>query len=349
MTVTTLDSNVDPRARAAYALSRQHQLTQAQVRAQIVAGVLGIWATVNSEQLLASWTSGVLERIFSLVSLGQYTVASQARSFVKETLSVQGAEVDIPEIDPFRFAGISSDGQSLDSLLTGAVAHTFERLGRGDSSAAALKAGADFLTLATSTQISDAGRAADQVAITAAEPTSPDFEAAGPAPTEPKKLRYGWVRMLTPPSCSRCAILAGQFYKWNDGFLRHPMCDCRHIPAIEAVALDVETDADEYFNSLTREEQNKYFGVANSRAIRDGADIYQVVNATTRKGAMFTADRGRRYTTEGTTRRGFAYVRMREAKRKGKVLRPTPWQLYKDAKGNREDAIEFLRRFGYIL
>src|SRR5690606_41194169 len=41
----------------------------------------------------------------------------------------------------------------------------------------------------------------------------------------------GYVRMLNPPSCSRCAILAGRWFRWNDGFLRHPRCDCVHIPA----------------------------------------------------------------------------------------------------------------------
>ena len=34
--------------------------------------------------------------------------------------------------------------------------------------------------------------------------------------------RVGYVRYLSPPSCSRCAILAGRFYRWSTGFLRHP-------------------------------------------------------------------------------------------------------------------------------
>lgn len=352
MTVTTPEWTADPRARAAYALSAQHQASQAEIRASIVTGVLGAWATINVQQLVASWFGGILDRIFTLVSLGQETVASDASSFVKATLGVQGIEVDIPIIDALRFAGISSDGRSLDTLLTGAVAHTFERLNRGDSPDVALKAGADFLTLVTSTQISDAGRAADQVAIVSAIPASPNVELAQPdrnTPPSRRNLRYGWVRMLTPPSCSRCAILAGQFYKWNDGFLRHPMCDCRHIPAIEDLGSDLTTDAKEYFNSLTREQQDRYFGVANSRAIREGADINQVVNATTRQGAMFTADDGRRYTREGTARRGVAGSRIKRSGNRGKVLRPTPWQIYKDARGSREEAVRLLRKFGYIL
>src|SRR5699024_12118926 len=31
----------------------------------------------------------------------------------------------------------------------------------------------------------------------------------------------GYVRMLNPPSCSRCAILAGRWYRWNDRSEEH--------------------------------------------------------------------------------------------------------------------------------
>src|SRR5690606_23965723 len=33
-----------------------------------------------------------------------------------------------------------------------------------------------------------------------------------------------YVRMLTPPSCSRCTVLAGRWYRKNAGFARHPGC-----------------------------------------------------------------------------------------------------------------------------
>src|SRR5690348_18342012 len=37
--------------------------------------------------------------------------------------------------------------------------------------------------------------------------------------------------LLNPPSCQRCAILAGRWYRWSQGFLRHPRCDCVNLPA----------------------------------------------------------------------------------------------------------------------
>src|SRR5699024_3123647 len=92
----------------------------------------------------------------------------------------------------------------------------------------------------------------------------------------------GYVRMINPPSCDRCAILAGKRYLWNEGFLRHPNCDCIHIPASENVAGDFRTDPYEYFKSLSESEQDRIFGKANAEAIRDGADIFQVTNTRMR-------------------------------------------------------------------
>ena len=177
-------------------------------------------------------------------------------------------------------------------------------------------------------------------------------------------VNVGYVRMLTPPSCDRCVILAGKWYRWNQGFKRHPNCDCRHIPATEAIAGDITVDPMEYFNSLSIADQNKYFGKANAEAIREeGADIFQIVNARMTYGSVFTADDGRRYTREGITSRSLA---AKQRRRLGlpklsaridefgripvgrPVLRPTVWQIYRDAKGSRTAARQALIEFGYI-
>lgn len=34
----------------------------------------------------------------------------------------------------------------------------------------------------------------------------------------------GHIRYVNSPSCARCAILAGRFYRWSSGFQRHPHC-----------------------------------------------------------------------------------------------------------------------------
>ena len=68
--VVVPDWSADPRAKAAYAMSYQHQQSQAAVRAATVAAVLEAWATVNSEKLVLSWFGGLLDRIFTLISMG---------------------------------------------------------------------------------------------------------------------------------------------------------------------------------------------------------------------------------------------------------------------------------------
>ncbi|HLU81895.1 MAG TPA: hypothetical protein VKZ43_00710, partial [Trueperaceae bacterium] len=86
-------------------------------------------------------------------------------------------------------------------------------------------------------QVQDAGRngAALQMAVT------------------PSVTAYD--RMLNPPSCSRCVILAGKVYARNAGFDRHPMCDCVHVPTDSDNAGELIFDGPGYFNDLPTAEQ----------------------------------------------------------------------------------------------
>jgi hypothetical protein len=151
------------------------------------------------------------------------------------------------------------------------------------------------------------------------------------------RKNVGYVRMLTLPSCGRCVVLAGRFYRWNAGFLRHPRCDCRHVPSSENVAGDLRTDAYEAFNSYTPAQQDKHFGKGGAQAIRDGADVSQVVNS--RRGMSASG----RMTTEGTSRRG----NYRQVT--GRDRRMTPQAIYDLNKGDRAAAVRDLERYGYIL
>lgn len=159
-----------------------------------------------------------------------------------------------------------------------------------------------------------------------------------------------------------------------------------HVPAGEDTADDIRTDPRKWFDSLSEAEQNRQFTVAGAQAIRDGANISQVVNARrgayglTPAGARITAaearalrggrDRGRLeavdvygrqlfITTEGVTTRGVAGVRL-GAKETG-VKRPSggryrsarpprlmPESIYQIAGDDRAEALRLLKRFGYI-
>jgi hypothetical protein len=392
-------------AEAAMLLAEAHQTRQAAIRARQVAQILAAYRRINPRQPIRDWVNGLGDEIYVMISTAQEVVAGEAKEFVRDTLAVQGIDADVPDLNARNFAGIASDGRDLESLIAGAPIRTSARNYRNDPRA--VQSGEQWLKMVADTQISDAGRAADSVAIAAAdakvaEPGPQDqtrqellkrladakqrlreaeerkrTEPARPSKLSPERqadvdrriaegkakrdedarrrrqakippqqnkagqsVRVGWVRMLTPPSCDRCILLAGRWYRWSEGFERHPMCDCRHIPAAEAAAEGIVINPESYFDSLTPAEQDEAFGKASAQAIRDGADMGQVVNAHTRKGAVYVAD-GSEYTFEGTGKRPAP------GQRDGQ-LRPTVWQIYREAKGDREAAKQMLRRFRYL-
>ncbi|MFK4494807.1 hypothetical protein [Dermacoccus sp. GAS27A] len=135
---------------------------------------------------------GNLKRALALVTFAQLQAAQDAVTASQDMLDEQGVRAPaIAAVDAAALAGVASDGRDLLGLLQ-AVSRPEAPAGSFDR--------------AVLTQISDAGRAGGAVSI-----------AARPKVT-------GYVRMLVPPSCSRCAILAGKEYRWNQGFQRHPHC-----------------------------------------------------------------------------------------------------------------------------
>lgn len=189
---------------------------QAAAQAALLSSVLALWATVDLSNVIASWKSGVGEKIYVLVSMLQQLVAQEASAYVRQQLLQQGLTYTGPSVVPGNFAGIASDGRDLESLLAGAVVAVREAEREGLSDEVAAQRGENFLRLVISTQIADAGRAAEGVAITVAAPVD--------AATGKKAPPLGWIRVLNPPSCGRCVALAGKWFAWNTGFQRHPMC-----------------------------------------------------------------------------------------------------------------------------
>lgn len=258
----------------------------------------------------ARW--GPLARLVAVVALFQQAAAKDAADSVPLMLAEQDIDADmLGVVVPAALAGVASDGRPLASLLDLTRSDTWN--------------GARFDRLVV-TQLQDAARGAASVAT-----------AATPAVT-------GYVRMLNPPSCSRCAVLAGRVYRWNSGFQRHPGCDCRHVPTREDVAGDLTTDPRGYFDSLTEAQQDRIFTKAGAQAIRDGADIGQVVNA--RRGMQTMQQYGRNLlvSTEGTTRHGAA-SRGRTGRRTSTRLMPE--SIYEIA-DDRDDAVRLLKRNGYL-
>ena len=292
------------------------------------------WSSLSAAYLSESWdsVSPALERAVSRLQLD---AATRGAGYGGNTLADQGL-YEAPEawVDPSSLAGVSSRGASLGAALYSAIPHTKDLISGGMPERVALARGREVLQMSAAAQVADAGRTAAGL-DTFARP------------------RVGYVRMLNPPSCSRCSVLAGRFYRNNEGFQRHPRCDCVHVPTTRTEAASSEGlvhDPYAYFESLSESAQDKTFGKAQAQAIRDGADLFQVVNA--RRGMSYagvSADGSRRgqkvasdFTREGTTRRAL----WGGTNPKGKRL--TPDAIY--AQGlPREATLDLLAKHGYLL
>lgn len=275
---------------------------------------LDLWRGLDPANL-AAW-AGSVARLLLVLMGAQRAAARQADGYVSDALAEQGIDVDpMGSVNPSAFSGVASDGRPLDTLLWSPVVATKSAIAQGATADRAMATGQANLSMVLRTQVADAGRVADGVAIAA-------------------RPRTGYVRMLRGKSCGRCAILAGRFYRWSAGFDRHPQCDCTHIPAREDTSDDFRTDPKKAF------DEGRITGLSkkDAEAIRDGADISQVVNA--RQG-MYTAG-GRKLTRTGTSRRGLAGSRLQGAER----MRPE--QIYRET-NSREEAVRMLRLHGYII
>lgn len=291
------------------------------VQATAAAGVQ-MWQQINPANLAASW-SGWLGRLLVILRGAQVASASAADSFITSALDAQGISVkSAARVVATAFSGTASDGRPLETLLMSPVIATKTAILHGADMPRAMATGRASLEMTLRTQVADAGRVADGVAIAA-------------------RPRVGYARMLVLPSCSRCISLAGRFYRYSAGFLRHPQCDCIHVPAKGEEAAKSEglaNDPTAIFDSLSTSEQDKAFGHAGAQAIREGADMNQVVNA---RSGMYTAG-GSRLTQTGTTRRATAGQRL------GKAPRLMPEQIYREST-SREDAVRLLTQHGYLI
>ncbi|MFC3850082.1 hypothetical protein ACFORJ_07875 [Corynebacterium hansenii] len=270
--------------------------------------------------------------VIRVVAQAQYDNAELVQLTHGMILTAQGYQLEpLGHIRPGAFAGRMPDGDPLD-LIPAAVANRVrERLATGSTPLRAWQAGGELLATITQTALSDTSRMAKMVAGLAT----------------PRTL---YVRILTPPSCSRCAVLAGKKGFWDEPFQRHPGCDCSQIP-IPMDSDDTwegpEFDGMAFFNSLSEDDQNKYFTRSGAAAIREGADLAQVVNAQSGMAAV-----GQRYTRSGTTRRSRAiqyYLGTDDVPRGTPAFdRLTVPQIVRQTEGDPKRRIAQLYRHGYI-
>lgn len=299
--------------------------------------------------------ASILPDLLRLSDLAQSRVAEAAQAYIPTVLEETGQSAAVRAgltVNALSLVGTAGDGRTTEGLLYGAVTHAKSRVAVGAGVSEALTSSQSWLSTAMGTLLSDTGRASEKLA------------------TQARPAVTGWVRMLEPPSCGRCVVLAGRWFRSNQGFQRHPKCDCRHIPASESVAGDLTVDSRAYFDSLDATGQAKLVGSkANAAAVREhDADINQIVNAYRKEtgglpGVRTAQVYGRdvKFTTEGTTKRGLAYKQMSradyvraagEAKRGGygalKAPRLMPESIAQIATSKADEA-RLLRLYGWVL
>lgn len=341
-----------PSVAVEYARDQRHESAAA------VAAVGRLWRRVGDD-----FTPGFLAvapQIFEVMGTAQVRMTERAGVYLPEVLAATGqGRNDRPEwgVSGTTFLGTAGDGRPTESLAYGAVTTAKTAIAEGATISEAQRRGGEFLSMAMGTVLSDTMRGAEALGA-AARPIS------------------GWVRMLSPPSCGRCVILAGRRYKSQEAFDRHERCDCTHIPASESIAGDLTVDADAYLDSLNDAKLSKALGSrANAEAFREyGADSRQLVNAYRggggirpaqiptqvigKDGRILTQRLTVKSTLEGTTVRGYGSHQMRKVRqltttkdgryRRVDAPRLMPESILGLAK-NKDHAARLLRDHGWII
>jgi len=305
------------------ALAREWHAQQVGLAEQAVRHAKVAWSAVDARNAEATWAR-YLPRLTLTVAAGMRLAATNATRYVSTSVESQGGTPrPVGVVDAAAFAQSASDGRSLGSLFYLPAMRAQSLVVAGFTVEQAKAAGLEQLAMLVATQMADAGRVA-----------------VGAGMVADKSVTH-YVRIVSAGACERCAILAGKvFSSWQAAsFERHPNCDCTAAPLTSKRNGErVRTDPRSYFNSLSTQRQDQVFGKAGAQAIRDGADISQVVNA--RRG-MSVAGRVPT-TTSGTTRSGLAGARLQ-----GRA-RLMPEGIY-DLASDRSQAIDLLRAHGYII
>lgn len=215
----------------------------------VIAAGRKAWAGMRQD-FDASWAE-VSPGLVQVTAAGQLAAARAATEYVPAVLE-ETNQPDRPDaaVRPRAFAGVAADGRSLPGLLESAKVHAKQ--------SQSLEVGGRRLDALLQSIITDAARGATQAEVVT-------------------RQGMGFVRALNPPSCKKCAILAGRWYRFNAGFSRHPpTCDCYAIPAAENVAGDLTTSPQKLYEQgmirdLTKREIER---------IDAGEDLNKVVNAS---------------------------------------------------------------------
>lgn len=244
-----------------------------------------VWQEIPLDALWERWEAEEAARLTDLVLWAQTGAAGAAAAYIGNVAAYQGLTVPAAIVP----AAFTSPPDELRYWLTGAPARVSYDLRRGVPGLLAKRRGLSVLTRTVGTLVQDAGREGDSVGML----ITPGLD--------------GYYRKLRPPSCDRCAILAGRYYDQKAAFLRHDNCDCVHVPVADHDEFEPEFDPEEmvrrnligYWRTLPDGSRRweSHLSQAEREAILSGeADMNRIVNAK-RAGMRTTRMHGRRKNT----------------------------------------------------
>lgn len=304
------------------AASRHKQATADLTNAAFIRAA-NSWKKVNPGSIVSSWSS-LSTAIVAAVMVAQSKSIQSGDSALDVAFNDQNIDPLDARLRPGAIVGtMPATGATLDAALAGVAFHTLDHIGRGYSTNEAMQSGLVDLSQVVQYAVADASRASAQIRVGST------------------KQKVGYVRMASLGCCSRCSVLAGQYYAWNKGFLRHPHCRCVHIPASESMADTYATDPHEAFDALSPSEQDRIYTKSGAEAIRNGADMNQVVNA--RRGMTASG----RFTSEGSSKRG--YFRITSDAGKAGKRRLSVDELLRRSGQSKERFIGLLDEYGYFV
>jgi len=258
-----------------------------------------------------------LPEMSDVITAAQYESATLAAEYVTAMATIQGAQT----VDDLFPAAFLTPTDVLHTGLLSAPATSTALMRDGMDQKTANLVGLNKMVRFAHTYTQDAGRTATGV-YTFATPTL-----------------TGYYRKLELPSCDRCTVLAGKWFRANADFNRHSNCDCVSVPAAER-----DKEEEKAFDPVEAIRSGKVTNLSEGdrkAILDDGADVSQVINA--KRGGLQKADlygENMRVTTSSTTKRGAYHVP------NTKRLRPAA--IYKIAGNDNDEARRLLSKHGYI-
>ncbi len=178
---------------------------QAEVSATAALTVKKLWRRLG-QNFSRDWER-VGPQIVDTVQSARAAAVVTALPYTAATLAEQN--VDAPRTGQLvgaRFLATAPSGAPVSVVVEEPIIRTRSLVGEGMPVRSALEQGGSYLAGIVLTLMADTRRSVYGVDIASRPGVG------------------GYVRMLQAPSCSRCVILAGKFFRWNDGFQRHPRC-----------------------------------------------------------------------------------------------------------------------------